>query len=283
MGIIMSGLLSGLSGLGLQDLENMEIYEEPKNDQQDQKAVINKMEEKDLVYDKTFTCPVCGKNFSAKIMKTGKAKLLRTDPDLRPKYEGIDAVKYDVELCSNCGYAALSRYFANISNGQAKLVRENISQKVHLHRYDGEIYSYEEALERYTLTLANAVVKRARASEKAYICLKSAWLVRGYAEYLEESGEETADQASLKEKEEEYLLNAYNGFLEAVKAESFPMCGMDENTINYLVAELAFHFRKLDVASRLVSTILTTPGVNVRAKDKARDLKDQILAELKRK
>lgn len=279
----MSGLLSGLSELGLQDLENMEIYEEPKKDQQDQKAVANKMEEKDLVYDKTFTCPVCGNNFTAKIMKTGKAKLLRTDPDLRPKYEGIDAVKYDVELCPICGYAALSRYFANISNGQAKLIRENISQKVHLHRYDGEIYSYEEALERYTLTLANAVVKRARASEKAYICLKSAWLVRGYAEYLEESGEDTAEQASLKEKEEEYLLNAYNGFWEAVKGESFPMCGMDENTINYLMAELAFHFRKFDVASRLVSTMLTTPGVNVRAKDKARDLKDQILAELKRK
>ena len=215
-------------------------------------------------------------------MKTGKAKLLGTDQDLRSKYEGIDAVKYDVQLCPHCGYAALSRYFTVITGAQAKLIKENISKNVHLTHYEDEIYSYEEALERYKLTLANAVVKRARASEKAYICLKSGWLVRGYQEYLEETGEGDAKTfAELKQMEDQYLLNAFNGFVEARQTEGFPMCGMDEMTIDYLLAVLASRFKKYDVASKLVASILTSPSANARMKDKARDLKEQILLEIR--
>ncbi len=278
----MAGVLSGLAGLGLGNLENMDIYEEPQTETEKKKAEAVKVDEKDLIYDKTLECPVCGDKFPTKIVKTGKAKLLGTDDDMRPKYEGIDPVKYDVELCPKCGYAALTRFFPNITSGQAKLIRENISQKVRIHAFNGEIYTYEEAMERYKLALANAVVKRARTSEKAYICLKSAWLLRGYVEHLAETGD-TKDTAELKAQEEEYLQNAYNGFIEARQSETFPMCGMDEVTVDYLIAQLATHFKKYDVASKLVASILTSPSANTRMKDKARDLKELILADLKKK
>ena len=164
----------------------------------------------------------------------------------------------------------------------AKLIKENISSKVQLHTYDDDIYTYEEAIERYKLCLANAVVKRAHASEKAYICLKSGWLMRGYQEYLEESGD--TDMARLREvknMEEAYLKNAYTGFTEALQTEGFPMCGMDEITVEFLIGVLATRFQKYDVASRMVASILTSPSANARTKDKARELKDQILEELK--
>lgn len=280
----MAGILSGLSGLGLDNLENMKLYEEAKEDTAEvQNVVVTKVQEKDLILDKTFTCPVCGEKFSSKIMKTGKAKLLRTDSDLRPVYEGIDAVKYDVQLCTNCGYAALSRFFPGITGVQAKLVRENISSRVRLHPFDGDTYTYEEALERYKLTLANAVIKKAKNGEKAYICLKSAWLLRGYVEYLEENGDKITDLRSLKEQEEEYLLNAYNGFREARQTENTPICGMDQMTVDCLVAELAYHLKKYDVAGQLVASILTSPIANSRMKDKARDLKERILANIKKR
>ena len=105
----MSDKLCGLAGLGLDNLENMDIFGQEKKEEQ-AAAEAPKIEEKDLIYDKNFTCPVCGEDFPAKIMKTGKARLLGTDQDLRAKYEGIDAVKYDVILCPHCGYAALNRY-----------------------------------------------------------------------------------------------------------------------------------------------------------------------------
>ncbi|MCR5755706.1 MAG: DUF2225 domain-containing protein, partial [Acetatifactor sp.] len=214
--------------------------------------------------------------------KTGKAKLLGTDPDLRPKYDGIDAVKYDVILCPSCGYTALTRFFNNITSGQAKLIQDNISRNVRLTEYSDETYSYEQALERYKLALANAVVKKCRMSEKAFICLKSAWLLRGYAESLEKEGADQKQIEELKESEEEYLLNAFNGFSEAVQTESMPMCGMDQTTIDFLIAQLAMHFKKFDVAGKLVASILTSPSANARTKDKARDLKDEILAQYKK-
>lgn len=185
----MSDKLFGLAGLGLDDLENMNIYGQDKKEEK-AAAEAQKIEEKDLIFDKTFTCPVCGEDFPAKIMKTGKARLLSTDQDLRAKYEGIDAVKYDVILCPHCGYAALNRYFNSLNKVYIKLIKENISSKVQLHTYDDDIYSYEEAIERYKLCLANAVVKRAHASEKGlYLSeerMADAWLsgasgrVRGY-------------------------------------------------------------------------------------------------------
>lgn len=279
----MAGLLSGLSGLGLGNLENMDIYKNEEKEKQKKEAAVQKVEEKDLIYDKTFECPVCGESFSSKIMKSGKARLLKTDQDLRPQYDGIDAAKYDVELCPHCGYAALSRYFTTVGSAQAKLIREHISQRVQLHPHTGDTYSYEEAVNRYKLALANAVVKRAKASEKAYICLKSAWLLRGYAESLEK--EEEADRkklAELRAQEAEYLENAYNGFTEAMQTEDFPMCGMDELTVEYLIGVLAARFKKYDVASKMVAAILTSPTANNRTKDKARELKEQILADLKR-
>ncbi|MCM1045487.1 MAG: DUF2225 domain-containing protein [Candidatus Gastranaerophilales bacterium] len=279
----MAGLLSGLGGLGLKNLANADIYAE--NDEKEEKEVKPQVKEaptvleKDMIYEKTFECPVCNERFSSKIMKTGKAKLIGSDWDLRPKYEGIDSTKYEVILCPHCGYAALSRFFSNMTSVQAKLIKEGISKNVKLKAHQGEIYTFEEAFERYQLCLANAMVKRAKASEKAYICLKSAWLVRGYQE-----SEEGADKLEeLKATEEDSLLNAYNGFEEALRSENFPICGMDETTMNYLLAQLAMHFKKYDVASKLVGAILTSTATNARMKDKARDLKEQILAALKNK
>lgn len=279
-------ILSGLKGLGLGGLEDMEIFEEEKEKETAKAApVIPQIQEKDFIFDKSNVCPVCDSHFTAKMMKSSKAKLIGTDQDLRARYEGVDPIKYDVLLCPCCGYAALSRYFTGITSAQAKLIREKISTSVHISAYNDETYSYEQALERYKLALINAVVKKARASEKAYICLKSAWLIRGYCEELREQGD--ADKKVtidlLAKQEEEYIENAYKGFAEARQSEGFPMCGMDEVTIDYLVAALAAHLKKYDVAGRLVASLLTNSQASARIKEKARTLKEQILEEMKKK
>lgn len=278
-------ILSGLEGMGLGNLESLDIFEEEeKKEEKKAAAVVPQVDEKDLIYDKSYACPVCGNTFTAKIMKSGKAKLIGTDQDLRARYEGIDPVKYDVLLCPSCGYAALSRYFTGLSSGQIKLIQEKISSKVHVNRYEKEVYSYEDAMERYKLALVNAVVKKGRASEKAYICLKSAWLLRGYAESLKNEGKADEKQlAELAKQENEYLGNAYKGFTDARQTEGFPMCGMDEMTVDYLIAVLAVRFKKYDVASRLLASLLTNPSASARIKEKARELKEQVLEEIRKK
>lgn len=287
----MAGLLSGLADLGLRNLENVDIYEEPeKEEKQPEKAKAAKAPikilEKDLVYEKSWECPVCDKKFTSKTPRTGKSRVLGMDRDLRPLQEGIDIQKYDVVLCPRCGYAALTRYFTYMTSMQAKSIKEQISQNVQLHEYNEEIYSYPEAIERYKLALASAVVKRSKNSEKAYLCLKLGWVFRGYAESLAQEG--AADEApglaaELAQMEEQYLQTAYKGFEEAQLTEAFPICGMDETTFDYLMAALGLRFKEYEKASRLVAKIITSPSANSRTKDKARELKEELLTELRKK
>ena len=101
------GLLDGLGQFGLGGLEGMNVYETPETGKTAAPEAPRVPQEQDFLFEKTFTCPICEKDFKAKTVKIGKAKLVGTDLDLRPKYENIDMLKYDVILCPHCGYAAL--------------------------------------------------------------------------------------------------------------------------------------------------------------------------------
>lgn len=277
----MAGLLSGLGNFGLGNLENMDLYEKPKKKEEEAAAPVV-VQEQDFLFDKTFTCPICDKDFKARTVKIGKAKLIGTDPDLRPKYEQVDLLKYDVIMCPHCGYAALSRYFKFITSPQAKRITETISKNFKPITETKEIYTYDEALERYKLTLANAIVKIAKNSEKAYICLKTAWLLRGKGENLDKADPEyEAKKKQVAEEESEFLKNALDGFLAARQSETFPMCGMDESTVDYVISVTATKFEQYDVASKLISQIIASPNTNPRMKDKARDLKEEIVKQIK--
>ncbi len=280
----MSGLLSGLEQFGLGNLESMELYEAPKKAEVDEEGkAVPVMQEQDFLFDKSFTCPICDKEFKARTVKIGKAKLLGTDLDLRPKYEQVDLLKYDIIMCPSCGYAALSRYFKFLTSPQAKKIQTAISASFKPQK-EKEIYTYDEALERYKLTLANAIVKQAKPSEKAYICLKTAWLLRGKGEHLDTSAPDYEQQKKeVEEAENSFLRNALDGFLAARQTESFPMCGMDEPTVDYLIAVTAMRFEQYDVSSRLIAGILTSPSANPRMKDKARTIKEMIVKKIKEK
>ena len=279
----MSELLFGLAALGLKDLQDVDLFEELTKKEKAMEEGLTVLEEKDMIFDKKTVCPVCDEEFLTKSLKAGKTRFLGNDKDLRPMYEGIDAQKYDVVLCPHCGYAALGRYFPRVTTKQAKAIKENISQRVRLHIYNDETYSYEEALERYQLALASAVVKQARTSEKAYICLKNAWLLRGYAQYLAEEKKLPEEKiAPIRDMEKTNLMNAYKGLSEAVQSESSPICGMDEGTLDYLLAAVAMELEDYDGAAKIVANILVASNVNPRIKDKARDLKDEIMQRKKK-
>ena len=281
----MGGLLSGLEQFGLTNLENMDLYEKPKKVEKDEQGKpVPVMQEQDFLFDKSFTCPICDREFKSRTVKIGKAKLAGSDLDLRPRYEQIDLLKYDIIMCPYCGYAALSRFFKFLTSPQAKNIQKTISATFKPQKETKEIYTYDEALERYKLTLANAIVKQAKSSEKAYICLKTAWLLRGKAEHLDKNLPDYEEQKKQCEDEEnEFLRNALEGFLAARQTESFPMCGMDEPTVDYLISVTAMRFEQYDVSSRLITGILTSPGANPRMKDKARDVKEMLMKKIKEK
>ena len=279
----MAGLLSGLESFGLSGLESMNLYESDVAAKKEKAAAaVPEQTEQDFLFDKSYTCTICEKEFKAKTVKIGKAKLIGTDIDLRPKYESVDMLKYDIISCPHCGYTALSRYFKFLTAPQMKKIQECITKSFKPQKETSPTYSYDEALERYKLALANAIIKQAKPSEKAYICLKAAWLLRGKEEHLDTT---EADYKQKKQEcmdgENEFLKNALEGFLAARQTEGYPMCGMDESTVDYLIAVTAMKFEQYDVATKLVSGILTSVSANPRMKDKARDLKDMLLIKIK--
>lgn len=273
-------ILSGLGNLGLNKLEGADVFGEEKKAQEQAQAPKGEQAKPvigDYVFDKKYSCPVCYQEFANATMKGGKAKMVGQDSDLRPKYEPFDPIKYDVIVCPKCGYAALSRYFDKIMPPQAKLVKENISRSFRGIKHTLDI-SYDDAIERYQLALGNAIVKKSKTSERAYICLKLAWVVRAKMEALDIDLENYDDQvAELKNDEMELLKNAMEGFISARQTEDFPMCGMDENTLDYIISVTAVKLEKPEIASKLIPGILTSPSANARIKDKARELKEQIL------
>ncbi len=273
----MADLFSELSSMGISGLDGVKIFEEEKKPvaSDEAKAAAQQVNEEDLLFDKKVQCPVCDKDFKSRTVKTGKSRLIGSDTDLRPRYQGVDPIKYEVIACPHCGYAAMSRFFSYMTSAQAKFIKESVSANFKGLPEMGNLVSYDEAIGRYKLALYNTVVKKAKLSERAYTCLKIAWLYRGKVETLPE---DTADIAKIKEEcykaELEFIANAYEGFTNAMSKELFPICGMDENTFNYLLADLARRIGKFDDSSKLISRILTSSTATPKLKDKARDLRD---------
>lgn len=275
----MAGFLSGLDKFGLGDLEGVDVFEEEKKKEEAQKSEAKaEMTEADYLFDKSYECPCCDKKFTSKTVRTGKAKLIGQDPDLRAKYQGVDPLKYDTVSCPYCGYSTLTRFFNTITSPQLSLIREKICRNFKPQNDQSETVSYEEAYETHKLVLINSVVKKCRASEKAFICLKIAWLLRAMREELNpEDSDYAAKCEEYQSQEKDFLKNAYDGFVTAVSKEDFPMCGMDETTIDYLLAALAWETDNLDMASRLVSKVITSRVAKNNIKEKARDLKEHII------
>ena len=274
------GLFDGMEAFGVSNMTAKEMFEDPKAKEAAMKAKMAAEKifvEEDFLFEKSYECPVCYKEFKERTLRTGKARLIKTDMDLRPTFEGIEPLKYDVVQCKECGFTALTRYFVPMTVVQRKAIMEKITPNFKKTE-DKKLYSYDDAVARYRMALVNSVVKQSKASEKAYVCLRGGWLCRSYIEHMEEAGNaDPAKMQEIKALEMEFLTNAFEGFSTAQTNESFPMCGMDESTLEYLLASLAIKFKRLDVASRLISNLLLSKNVNARVKDKVRDLKDEVI------
>ena len=284
----MANILSGLANLGLAGLENANLYEKeekkPVEKPKEEPAPPKEHNELDYVFGKSHSCPVCYNDFKAPTVRQSKLRSKGADTDLRPRFAGVDPLKYDVIVCPKCGYAALGRFFDFITPPQAKLVKEGISRIFRTIYNPKEVYTYDEAFTNYQLALGNAVVKKGKASEKAYLCLKMAWLLRGkmeawdsgYEPYQGDSYSEDVEE--LRQDELELLNNAVEGFMNARQTETFPMCGMDESTLDYIIAVSAMKIEKYDIVSQMLNSLLAKPGLNSRMKDMCIELKDKLKA-----
>lgn len=251
-------LFDDLKDMGFDNIDSTELFKSHKKEKQ---KVVKKMYTvEEVLYDKSYTCPVCGNAFKASAIRSGKNRLLTTDLDLKGTYDIVNPLLYECILCEACGYAALSKNFDRLSISQIKWIREQICSKYKSVQYP-KVLSEKDGIIRYKLALLNAQVKHAKDGEKAYICLKIAWLYR-------DMNNEKMELAFLK--------NALQGFQNAFSNDRFPIFELDELTVAYLIATIHYRFKEYEEALRWLGNIIINHSTNARLKMRAMNLKDII-------
>lgn len=241
-------------------------------------------EEKKYTYKKKIQCTNCGQQFEDLRIMNSKLRRKEPDMDLRPRFQFIDSLKYGVASCPYCGFSAPVKNFERLTSLQQKRIREKItSQFMQREPFRGDTVDYATAMGQYELAYVCAMVMDVPLSEQGYLCLQLSWLIRGRLEEADAQPELLSKEAygQLKEKQERYYRQAYDWLSKAVTQEDFPICGMDQNTYDYLLAVLSFHFKEYDLATRYCGNIVQARGVSAKLKDKALMLKDEILAAKK--
>ena len=281
-------LLAGLEKFGLSTDGELDITKEGKGPEQKAAPEKNEPEkvlkEADFLLEKVIQCPVCDRKFKTLTVKTGKAKRLEPDEDLRPRFQGVDTIKYDVAACPFCGYSASHKDFERLSSTQIKWIKEGVSANFKSTKdVSYPEYTYDQAVDRYKLALVCAMTKKAKLSEKSYLCLKIAWLRRTqYGLIKDDTPEALVTKKNVKTEWDGFYRQAYEGFVKASETETPPFAGIDANTLDFMLANMSMYFKDYSTASKLVSRLLTSTGTSQRIKDKCFDMKEAIVAEVKR-
>lgn len=238
--------------------------------------------EKNLIIDKKYTCPVCDKQIHSKAVKSNTAKFVDTMADLRPIHSNVNVTKYDAICCPNCGFAALTKNFSNTTSIQRKLIREKIQTNYKSHdETECDVYTTEMAISRMKMVLLCTVTKGGKDSEIGNVCLKICWLYQDLADEVpdDDPNAEAKRETYLKEAENAGM-NAYERLTKARMNENFPIAGMNETTLDYLLAYFAYKKGEYQTAMHLLSGVVSNRSVSPRLKDKSLELKDLINPKL---
>lgn len=254
-------LFDNLSGLGFGDLRSIQLYANNEEPEKKPAGTIRQHTPEDFIFERKVECPVCYKQIGVPCVKTSSIRVLEKDSDFMVHYADPNPSYYDAWVCTYCGYTALSSRFTVLTEKQKKLIRDNITAMWNPDKTYPLLHTVDLAIEKHQLALLNAVVKQGKDSEKAIICLKTAWLYRLKKELIDER---------------KFLDQARQGFIKAVEKESPPIAGLDEPSLEYLIGEL---YRRLGDSSnallwfsRVIMNRLTKP----RVKELARNQKDLI-------
>lgn len=215
---------------------------------------------KNTLYDKSYACPICNKNFTSKAIRVGKNQVISTDSDLYSRYSVVNPILYDVLMCPDCGYAALSKTFDSLLPKQKEWIRDQVCSSYKARSYS-EYTTIEEGIYKHKMALITCMTKKGKTGEQAYLALHIAWLYR-------ELGDETNELAFLKK--------AYDGLAYALSNETFPLFSLDEITTMYILADIGYRLGETTDAKKYLATVITSPGVSPRVKDRALDLKTKI-------
>ena len=254
-----------LKDMGFENLEKIDLFPEKEIVEETESKQGKRCTVEEVLYDKTYVCPVCKTEFKTKAIRSGKNRLINSDLDLKAEYDIVNPTLYECIVCESCGYAALNKNFSTLTTSQIRWIKEQIVSVYKTYHYE-PIIDEKAAICRYKLALLNSFVKKAKDGEKAYICLKIAWIYR-----------------DLKDEKQEkvFLEYALKGFENAYTNERFPIFELGELTTAYIISDIYRRFKEYDKAMQWISYVILDKSISLRLKTRALHLKGIIHDEKK--
>lgn len=277
----MENIFDGLDSLGLNIVEDKELFPTEEAEISDHAiSEIKRIEmANEILFDRKVECPICDMRFTSRGTRAGKIRLVDTDTDLRPIYDKMDPIPYDVLVCPTCGYASLAKTFKQVKSIKVQEFKNKVSKQYKAKKYP-DIYSYDDAIERYKLALYGAMILESSQLEKAYLCLKLAWLYRGKRYSLADHlGDEIRD---CYKGERLFIKKACSGFMIAADQESFPQLGFDALTVRYLIGELKRRQGLTKEAYEIMRKLKLSMAINQRLKLRVEKVMEIILETLEK-
>ncbi|MFV0503229.1 MAG: DUF2225 domain-containing protein [Lachnospirales bacterium] len=218
-----------------------------------------------LLVKKALKCPICSKEVEYTAVRDVLIKVIATDSDLRPYYQGPDAVKYEVVACAGCGYASLVKTFNKVSTAKTEDIVKRLKLVYRNNLFVADEYSYEMAVHRYILALQIREEKEMTESEIFYLYFKLSWLFR---------------VMNIKNS----VKYEYNSCKEALKhgriafeKDISPFINIDDDKMKYILSDLCRRQGNYDEALKYLSLLMQNLDINKRLREKGEDLKELII------
>lgn len=210
----------------------------------------------ELTYSVDKTCGVCEKEFQVTKVRSRIVKL-NQDTDFCTYYQDINPYYYTVWVCPHCGYAAQESHFPQISSASKDKIAKFLSGKEVRINLCGP-RTRIQAITAYKLAIYFAEMEGLSQSEMAGLYLRLGWLYR--------EGQQT-------EEEQQALAKAAEHFEQALYKERFPISGMSETAITYIIGELLRRTGKYEQSLLYFSKVVASPQAKLEKKilDMARD------------
>ncbi|MFV0520337.1 MAG: DUF2225 domain-containing protein [Lachnospirales bacterium] len=261
----MNKVFSGIERFGIFKATESTLFKD--DDRGTMPSLSKDLRFEEYIFEREVSCPVCKSTFLTPTMRSRKARILESDFDLKPNYEGLESVCYEVVTCTVCGYSSLMSTFDKLTETQAMSVGANVSQVIMNLASLPMNLSIEEAILKFKLALYCCVFKNAKDSEKAFTSLKIAWLYRALGD---------------KAEEKYYLSLAYKGFTTAYNEEDLPFMGMDYHVTNYLLGQLALNLGEYADAKRKLSALLMDKQTPPKIKSKVEYALEELKSALRK-
>jgi len=197
-----------------------------------------------FLYDKDVNCPLCRNKFKTKKTRSRNLKLIKRDDDFCVTYKDINPTYYHIFVCPECGYSATESEFDNLSKVEKEILDKSIRSKWKKRDF-GEVRDFQEAVEVYKLAILTGQLLKKSKGYIGSLCLKLAWIYR-------ENG---------NDKEMEFLKYALSLLEEAYQYERFPIAGLDEVNLAYLIGELNRRLGNPKVSITWFGLALSNPNI----------------------